>query len=88
MEKPKVLDRTKNFSGPDNMIPPDRLQPDCLTTLYDEFVRDGWMKPEDRTALDRYREKALREAADELRGQGYGAAVRTILALIEKPNAR
>ena len=48
-------------------------------------------QPHDRTALDRHdattREKALREAADELRGQGYGAAVRTILALIEKPNA-
>lgn len=46
----------------------------------------------DRTALDRMlaeaREKALREAADELRGQGYGNAVRTILALIEEPNAR
>lgn len=48
-------------------------------------------QPHDRTALDRMlveaREKALREAADELRGQGYGNAVRTILALIEKPNA-
>lgn len=30
------------------------------------------------------REKAVRMAADELRGQGYGAVVRTILALIEK----
>ena len=37
---------------------------------------------------DEAREKALREAADELRGQGYGAAVRAILALIENPNAR
>lgn len=42
----------------------------------------------DRTALDRHdaktREKALRMAADELRGQGYGAVVRAIIALIEK----
>ena len=48
--------------------------------------------PTEPTALDRHdaktREKALREAADELRGQGYGAAVRAILALIEEPNAR
>lgn len=45
------------------------------------------MTDEELDALDRMlaeaREKALREAADELRGQGYGAAVRTILALIE-----
>lgn len=40
------------------------------------------------TTAKEAREKALREAADELRGQGYGNAVRTILALIEKPNAR
>lgn len=49
-------------------------------------------QPNDRTALDRMlaeaREKALRMAADELRGQGYGAVVRAILALIEDPNAR
>lgn len=38
----------------------------------------------DRTALDRYRETVLREAADELKGQGYNTAVRQILALIEK----
>lgn len=53
-----------------------------------EFTRPLYAaQPHDRTALDRYREKVLREAADELRGQGYGNAVRIILALIEKPNA-
>jgi len=51
-------------------------------------LREPGSQPHDRTALDRHdaktREKALREAADELRGQGYGAAVRTIIALITK----
>lgn len=47
-------------------------------------------QPHDRTALDRYREKVLREAAQACDwGDIYGDnAVRTILALIEKPNAR
>lgn len=47
-------------------------------------------QPHDRTALDRYREKVLREAAVACDwGDIYGDnAVRTILALIEKPNAR
>lgn len=51
-------------------------------------------QPRDRTALDRHdaktREKALREAAQACDwGDIYGDnAVRTILALIEKPNAR
>ncbi len=44
-------------------------------------------QPHDRTALDRMlaeaREKALREAADELRGYGYSMAIHSILALIE-----
>lgn len=46
------------------------------------------LQPHDRTALDRMlraeREKALREAADELKGQGYNTAVRQILAMIDK----
>jgi len=44
-------------------------------------------QPHDRSALDRHdadtRAKALREAADELKGQGYNTAVRQILAMIE-----
>lgn len=69
----------------------------CQTECFVSAIRN---QPHDLTALDRMlaearevseadkiaiRNKALREAADELRGQGYGAAVRTTLALIEKP---
>ena len=76
----EIADRAAHHAMRDGMC----YAPDGRSTAY-HTVMD---QPHDRTALDRYREKALREAADELRDQGYGAAVRTILALIEKPDAR
>ena len=43
-------------------------------------------QPHDRTALDRYREKVLREAAEILDDEGWlGMSMHRILALIEKP---
>ena len=43
-------------------------------------------QPHDHSALAKYREKVLQEAADELKDQGYNTAVRQILALINKEN--
>ena len=57
---------------------------DCQYRAIEMCVEAIRAQPQDRTALDRYREKVLREAADELRGYGYSMAIHTILALIEK----
>lgn len=50
----------------------------CADTMPGCPCCDAWIE------YDAIRETTLREAADELKGQGYNTAVRQILALIEK----
>lgn len=50
-----------------------------------EYIRADTVAEMIRQAVADAEAKALRRAADELKGQGYNTAVRQILALIDKP---
>lgn len=39
---------TINVSGPSNMTPRIQWRPCFTSNLIDEFIRDGWIRPEDK----------------------------------------
>jgi len=43
-----MTDHTKNRSGEANMMPLTPLSRDGTTDLFDMFIRDGWMRADDR----------------------------------------
>lgn len=43
-----MIDTTRNTGGPDLMLPCPPIKPDGVTALVDDFIRDGWVRPEDR----------------------------------------